>query len=56
MDTIHIMPIDDIFEHEETENCVCDPGIEDRNGYRIVIHNAFDGREKWENEYLCENQ
>lgn len=43
--TWHILPINDIYTHEENTTCRCRPSIELENGDMIVIHNSFDGRE-----------
>lgn len=40
---IHVLPINDLYEHEEAEWCPCKPKIEE-NGM-LIIHNAFDNRE-----------
>ena len=40
---IHVIPNNDIHEHESTIYCHCKPEI--RWGERIVIHNAYDHRE-----------
>lgn len=45
---IHIVPINDLKEHEETSTCECCPRVEFENGEMIIIHNSFDGREKYE--------
>lgn len=42
----HILPRNDIAKHSKTIYCSCKPeyiGIE--NGFKIIIHNAFDARE-----------
>lgn len=51
---IHVMPIDDIEEHEESTTCKCEPKVLHENGEMIVVHNSFDGREgvEWANEIL----
>jgi len=42
----HILPINDIKEHEESTTCACSPKIEIiETGDIIVVHNAYDGRE-----------
>lgn len=50
-DTIHVLPVNDLIEHEdEGEDCPCGPRVEavfredGSNGW-IVVHNALDGRE-----------
>jgi len=47
--TIHVHPLADILTHSLTDRCFCSPAIERAaNGFKIVVHNAFDGREKHE--------
>ena len=41
----HILPNNDLEEHEETTTCKCEPRIEIINGEMLIIHNAFDQRE-----------
>lgn len=41
----HILPINDIKEHEESTICECEPKIEFIQGEMLIIHNAFDQRE-----------
>lgn len=41
----HILPINDLKEHEEETTCECMPSVEFVEGGMIVIHNSFDGRE-----------
>lgn len=40
----HVLPINDLREHDETSQCWCKP-IYDEG---IYIHNSMDGREKFE--------
>lgn len=43
---IHILPINDLKEHEELTTCGCNPKIEIlEDGEIMVIHNSYDGRE-----------
>lgn len=51
---IHILPINDLQEHEEETTCKCEPRVIFENGEMIVVHNSFDGREAVEmaNEIL----
>ncbi len=48
---IHVLPINDSKEHEESEICSCKPEIKTHSkdgtefGSWMIIHNAFDGRE-----------
>ncbi len=41
----HILPINDLKEHEEKSTCECNPRVEFINGNQLIIHNSFDGRE-----------
>lgn len=41
---IHVMPINDLLEHQQSRNCLCNP--EDDEG--VIIHNSLDGRENFE--------
>jgi len=45
---IHILPINDLKEHEETTTCECLPIVKFENGEMIVIHSSFDKRENFE--------
>jgi len=45
---IHVVPIDDCIEHEESWLCPCEPKIDFENpadGTQVIVHNALDGRE-----------
>lgn len=42
---IHVIPIDDLIEHEETEDCVCGPEVEFVPGGAVIGHHSLDGRE-----------
>ena len=43
---IHILPVNDLKEHEELTTCECKPRIEILDdGEIMVIHNSYDGRE-----------
>ena len=43
----HVMPIDDLREHDETRTCWCGPRLETADDLEttIVVHHALDGRE-----------
>lgn len=41
----HILPINDIFDHEESVLCECRPQIQIIDDQLIITHNAFDGRD-----------
>lgn len=45
MDTYHVTPVDDIKEHEESADCPCGPEVEEYTNGRVIVHNAWDGRE-----------
>ena len=45
MDDIHVLPVNDILEHQECADCWCDPEIEVVGATLLIIHNSFDGRE-----------
>ena len=42
----HIVPTDDLYEHELMPSCWCSPRIDSQDF--IAIHNAADEREKFE--------
>lgn len=43
---IHILPTNDIKNHEESTTCECKPRVEIlENGEIMVVHNSYDGRE-----------
>lgn len=50
--TIHVLPVNDIAEHSESDDCICHPKISYVDGGgKVVVHNSFDGREileRWE--------
>lgn len=42
----HILPVNDIKEHDESSTCDCDPNVETLSGGDLMItHNSYDGRE-----------
>jgi hypothetical protein len=42
----HILPTNDLREHEELSTCKCVPRVDvQENGDILIIHNSFDGRE-----------
>lgn len=43
--SLHILPINDLKEHEESSTCECCPKLIIENGEMIFVHNSFDGRE-----------
>ncbi len=40
-DIYHVIPVDDLQSHEESQECDCQPMIEDG----LIVHNAYDRRE-----------
>jgi hypothetical protein len=42
--TYHIIPVDDLMGHHESDTCPCNP-VRDKENEEILIHNSFDGRE-----------
>lgn len=56
--TIHILPVDDIIIHSESEDCICKPRIilvpislvpvGEVGGGKIIVHHSGDGRELYE--------
>jgi hypothetical protein len=43
---VHTVPVDDIREHEPSEDCWCEPEYYVDIG--LIVHNSADGREKFE--------
>lgn len=53
---IHVLPVNDLIEHEESDACVCGPEtqpVERDDGSMgwLVVHNALDGREHREPDH-----
>lgn len=47
--TIHVLPVNDLLEHVESETCAFHPRIRYVDGGgKVVVHNSYDGREFWE--------
>lgn len=42
---IHVIPTNDLKEHEESSSCNCTPMMIQVNGEFIFSHNSYDGRE-----------
>ena len=42
---IHVLPLNDLREHEETTTCPCGPVVEWEHAEPLVIHRSWDGRE-----------
>lgn len=45
MDKIHVVPTNDLREHEDSEACWCRP-TEDEDG--VIVHHSMDRREEYE--------
>ena len=43
--SLHIIPINDLKEHEECSTCECSPKSIIENGEMLFVHNAYDNRE-----------
>ena len=51
MSTIHVLPIDDLVEHEDVgDGCVCGPDVEYLDEGKLVKHHSLDGRERYERD------
>lgn len=49
-DTVHVVPISDLTEHDSDEDCVCIPTVEpvqrdDGSTGWMYVHHSLDGRE-----------
>lgn len=42
-DAIHVMPINDLKEHEQSSCCPCRPRIEEKG--HLIVHRSWDRRE-----------
>lgn len=45
---VHVIPEEDIVEHDLSELCSCQPRVEYHQIKNLIIHNSFDGREAFE--------
>jgi hypothetical protein len=41
----HIIPINDLKEHEDSSTCHCHPEVSIEDGDMFIVHNSFDRRE-----------
>lgn len=48
MDSTHLIPMDDIDDHELHIECKCSPEIGEGRQEGLIIHHSFDGREPFE--------
>ncbi len=44
-DAAGVVPVGDLIDHVDGDDCICGPRVEMVSGGRIVIHEALDGRE-----------
>jgi hypothetical protein len=44
----HVLPVDDLRKHEQSEFCPCNPVLEEHPYNLLVIHNSYDNREEFE--------
>ena len=44
-ETVHVLPLGDLIEHEESQDCPCGPRVEWCGSGWVVVHNSLDGRE-----------
>lgn len=42
---VHVLPVNDLREHDESWTCWCKPGIERHGTCDLISHNSADGRE-----------
>lgn len=55
MTTLHVLPVDDLIDHADSDDCICGPTIEpiqhdDGTIDWLVVHHSLDGRENHETE------
>lgn len=53
-DLIHVVPLNDLREHETSIACWCRP-TPDEGEPRVILHHALDQREKYESGELKEH-
>jgi hypothetical protein len=51
--TMHVVPINDLIDHDLIDACICGPAIqpvkrEDGTVGRLTVHHSLDGREQHE--------
>lgn len=49
-ETIHLLPLNDAKSHVESPACKCAPSVQNVEGGTLIIHNAYDGREFFEDD------
>jgi hypothetical protein len=45
---IHIIPINDLRNHQEETTCECNPKVDFVDGEMMIIHKSYDEREAFE--------
>ena len=47
-DVVHVIPLYDAIDHDETTSCICCPAVEQdtSDGSIVIVHYACDGREQ----------
>lgn len=51
-EAFHIIPINDLIEHEHNDGCVCGPVTTWRpDGWKMITHDSLDGREHYEPDW-----
>ncbi len=56
-DDVHVVPIGDLIDHEDDDDCPCGPAMipverDDGSIGWVVSHHSLDGRERFEGERL----
>ena len=52
MSDLHVIPLNDLREHEEIRQCWCGPRFnEEISGDAVVVHNSAEGREHFEPDH-----
>lgn len=49
----HVYPVNDLIEHEDSDDCICGPDLEFVSGGVVILHHSLDGREALEVEREC---
>lgn len=50
-ENMHVIPVDDWFDHSDSPNCKCRPVVRGIVGGTTIAHNSFDGREHLEADH-----
>lgn len=45
---LHVVPVDDLREHDSNKECWCKPQLDPTDTGGLWVHNAMDGREQFE--------